>query len=465
MTESKTRVEIRRVAVDRIRPTPENEQLYRPVDPNDRDVRALAESIREHGVREPLVITRDGYILSGHRRWTAAKLAGLHRVPCRTDPITYEDADQDEVLRVLREYNRQRVKSLDEMLREEVVSVDRDAAYGRLLAHRQRLSDMSDSDPNVIDLAEKKGRREITKVKAAMLDAVKRVIEERRNFWPLSDRQIHYCLLNDPPMRNTKRPGSEYRNDRNSYGDLCDLLTRARLAGMITWDAIGDETRPVTQWRSWANPQDFIREQLDGLFAGYCRNLQRSQPSHVEIVAEKLTVQSIVERVAGRYGLPVTIGRGYCSITPRKQMAERFWRSGKDRLVVLILSDHDPDGEAIAESFARSMRDDFGIGDIVPIRVALTREQVIDLDLPPSMEAKRTSGHYDSFTSEFGDDVYELEAVRPEKLQELLTEAIEQVLDTDVWDEEIENEEADAEFLEGARQRACIALGNMQGCA
>lgn len=45
----------------------------------------LAESIREHGVLEPLVVAKTpaGYqIIAGERRWRAAKLAGLAKVPC-----------------------------------------------------------------------------------------------------------------------------------------------------------------------------------------------------------------------------------------------------------------------------------------------------------------------------------------------------------------------------------------------
>ena len=453
---------VRQVRVDRIRPSPENAQLYRPVDPQDPDVQALAESIREHGVREPLVITKDGYILSGHRRWAAARLAGLKQVPCRTEPIRYLHCDPNEFVRLLREHNRQRVKSVDEMLREEVVSVDPDVAYDRLLAHRRTQSDLSDRPMATVDLTARRGRKRISAQKEEMLHAVLQVIGERREFWPLSDRQIHYVLLNDPPRRNSTRPDSRYANDRASYGDLCDLLTRARLTGDIPWRAIADDTRPTTHWRCFANPQDFIREQLDGLFQDYARDLQRSQPNHLEIVGEKLTVRNIVERVASRYCLPVTIGRGYCSITPRYEMAQRFRRSGKDRLIVLILSDFDPDGEAIAESFARSMRDDFAIEELVPIKVALTAEQVTTLGLRPEMQAKKSSQQYGKFARQHGTNVFELEAVPPDVLQRLLAEAIGAVLDVETWNGDVEAEREDAVFLEQARQRACLALADMK---
>ncbi len=47
----------------------------------------LAQSIREHGIIEPLVVRRvasgrDGFVLvAGERRWRAAQIAGLHEVP------------------------------------------------------------------------------------------------------------------------------------------------------------------------------------------------------------------------------------------------------------------------------------------------------------------------------------------------------------------------------------------------
>src|SRR3989344_8892129 len=47
-------------------------------------LRELADSIKEHGILEPLVVahTPAGYqIVAGERRWRAAKLAGLEMVP------------------------------------------------------------------------------------------------------------------------------------------------------------------------------------------------------------------------------------------------------------------------------------------------------------------------------------------------------------------------------------------------
>jgi len=116
-----------------IKPSPENDQLYKPIDPDDPDIIALAESIKIRGVKVPFTITLDDFLLSGHRRYMAAKLAGVEEIPCLRESIYHDDP---EFLPLLREYNLQREKSLDEKLREEIVSADPEEAYESLIEHR-----------------------------------------------------------------------------------------------------------------------------------------------------------------------------------------------------------------------------------------------------------------------------------------------------------------------------------------
>jgi len=440
-------VRISEVMICTIFLSPENEQLYRPVLSSDPEVIELAASIAEHGIREPLVITRDHYILSGHRRYVAAKRAGLAMVPCRIESIRRSDP---EFLPLLREYNRQRIKTLDEIVREEVVSADPDEAYRDLVAHRKRQSRVT---ANTIKIEGTKRRARISPAKQPLLQAILRVLDEQRDFWPLTDRQIHYALLNDPPLRHASKPDSGYCNDRHSYQDCCDLLTRARLTGEIPWNAIADPTRPVATWNVYQSVAPFIREQLDGFLKDYCRDLQQSQPNHIEIVGEKNTIDNIVSPVAGEFCIPVTLGRGYCSLPPRYDMAQRFRRSGRERLIILVLSDFDPEGEDIAHSFARSMRDDFDIERIEPIKVALTAGQVRQLKLPhQGFKAKKKSSRCKKFVDRHGEHVYELEAVRPGTLQSMLRRAIDSVLDVKAFNAEVDAERRDAAKLDTIRK-------------
>jgi hypothetical protein len=445
------------VPIDSIRPAPENDKLYRPVDPHDPSIKSLANSIKKLGIQEPLVVTQDGWILSGHRRHVAARLAGLHDVPCRIESFRRED-DPARFLTLLREFNRQRVKSLDEQLREEVVSCDPKEAYCSLIAYRDEKAAQAVANADAIVITRAKERSAISAAKQPLLDAIKRVIQDQKKFWPLTDRRIHYALLNNPPLIHARKPGSRYANTPQSYKACVELLTRARLAGEIPMDCIDDATRPVTVWNVHENVQDFIRHELNGFLKGYWRDLMQSQPVHVEVVAEKNTVAPILKPVAERYCIPLTSGRGYCSLPPRHAMSKRFLASGKQRLVLLLVSDFDPDGEQIAESFASSMRRDFGITNITAIKVALTGDQTNVLALPPALKAKKTSTNYAKFNAKYGDDVYELEAVPPEKLQEILADAIDSVLDVDLFNAEIFIESKDAAFLENTRRRTQAAL-------
>jgi hypothetical protein len=103
--------------------------------------------------------------------------------------------------------------------------------------------------------------------------------------------------------------------------------------------------------------------------------------------------------VAEEFGIPITSGRGFSSLPPRIAMKNRYETSGKEKLIIILVSDFDPSGEWIATSFARSMRDDFGL-DIHPFKAALTYEQVTTINLPPSVEIKMTGTHYKAWLKE-----------------------------------------------------------------
>jgi hypothetical protein len=293
-----------------------------------------------------------------------------------------------------------------------------------------------------------------------MLNAVIEILEEQRDYWPLSDRTIHYYLLNDPPLRHASKPNSRYRNQAEFYKDLCDLLTRARLVGEIPFEAIADPTRTVRTWDMSKSVGGFVERELKRFLRGYCRNLQQSQPNHIEIVGEKNTIEGSIRGVAMEYCIPYTLGRGYASLDPRYKMCRRFRESGKEKLVILILSDFDPEGEDIAHSFARSMRDDFGIEHVLPKKVCLTYEQAVERNIPQTFDIKKTSPRYNAFAKKYGDRAHELEALSPAERARLLTEAILEVMNIDAFNAEVRAEEQDAARIAGLLRKVGPALAS-----
>jgi len=332
-----------------------------------------------------------------------------------------------------------------------------------LLAHRRAQAQRAAGQVRSFEIVGTTSRARITKAKTPMLRAVRRVLSDLRNFHPLSARQIHYALLNDPPLRHASKPDSVYRNDSASYKSLLDLLTRARLAGLVPMVQVADETRPVETWSVHGDVQDYIADELEIFLRTYRRDLLASQPNHIELVAEKNTVAPVVMPVAQEYCVPTTVGRGYCSLPPRAAMADRYHRSGKEAFILLVVSDFDPDGEEIAHSLARSLRDDFGVEQIEPVKVALTAKQVERFGLHTDAEAKKGSAHYRKFVQRYGKGVYELEALSPSQLQDLVRQSIQSVLDMDLFDRERDQERQDAMSLGAVRQIVRKALLNRWG--
>lgn len=444
---------IRRVPIDRLKTPPLQHATY------GREVTRvieLAKRIEKFGV-EPLVITEDDFVASGNTRLAACKLLGHTKVPIRRAKLTSADPRFPEFFVAL---NDQRVKSPAQVIREVILStsVDPDEAYKDLLDLRRQRADEAVRGVTALDLGDRRRRKRISHMKQPMLDAVQGVLAAYRSMWPLSDRHVHYGLLNKPPLRNSQDPSSTYHNDRNSYQDLCNILTRARLEGLIDWAAISDETRPFVSSYCFSGVGPFLRGELDGFLRYYRRDLIQSQPCHVEIVGEKLTVDGVIKPVADDYCIPYTIGRGYASLDPRHKMCRRFQKSGKEKLVVLFMSDMDPEGQDIAESFGRSMRDDFNIHSLTFVKVALTSEQVVELRLQPQFKAKVGSKRRKRFVERFGDDVFELEAVPPPRLQTMLRSAIESVLDMDLFRMEQRREREDAAELAKVQQGTAQTL-------
>lgn len=431
--------------INEIRPASENSLLYDTFTPHDdEDDRKLYFSIKEEGIREPLHVSSDGIILSGHRRHAVAQWLGLESVPCIVaDDVIFNDLTKDERLNVLAIYNKQRDKSNAERLREAIQEINPEEAHRKLLIdrHERRKIDIEDN----VSLGDYKGRARITTI--GFLNAAKEAIKSEKEYWPLTVRRVHYLLLNKPPLRHDKKPGSTYKNNPGSYKALTNLLLRARLTGDIPHEAIEDELRPIRVLATYQTPADYIKEETEYFLRHYARNILRGQANHVEILVEKNAIRKHVELVADEYCIPCTTGRGYSSLTPRWKMVKRFKQSGKSQLILLILSDFDPDGEEIAASFPRSLRDDFGLRNVIAHKVALSGADVREHNLPSDMEAKEASMNYNKFVKKYGVHVAELDAAPVALLQKKLRDAIEGCLDMDLFNIELAKEEDDAAFI------------------
>lgn len=119
---------------------PDENQPRREFDPDA--IEALAASIKEHGVLQPIVVTReDGKykIVAGERRWRASKIAGLDKIPA--------------IVRTLDSQNRLELSIIENAQREDLNPIELATAYAKL-KNQFNLSDE--------DIAAKVGKSEVT---------------------------------------------------------------------------------------------------------------------------------------------------------------------------------------------------------------------------------------------------------------------------------------------------------------
>ena len=260
----------------------ENDLLYDRFGIANLDDRELTISIHENGVQEPLTLSADNVLLSGHRRLAAAKFLGLRTVPVRVVEVVFDVLTGTERLATLKRYNQQRDKSPGERIREKLLEIDPGRAHSDLLRRRVESHAMSGASTANVELGDFKKRARITTFQ--FLDAVKKVVQQNKDYWPLTDRRVHYLLLNDPPLRHDKKPNSTYLNDKGSYKAVTNLLLRARLTGEVPWRAIEDTTRPIQLGGGFSTFEKFVQQHTENFLTGYSRNLMQGQPHQIEIM-------------------------------------------------------------------------------------------------------------------------------------------------------------------------------------
>ena len=138
LKEDKKSSELKQIKLTEI--FPDENQPRREFDPSA--IEALAASIKEHGVLQPIVVTReDGKykIVAGERRWRASKIAGLDKIPA--------------IVRTLDSQNRLELSIIENAQREDLNPIELATAYAKL-KNQFNLSDE--------DIAAKVGKSETT---------------------------------------------------------------------------------------------------------------------------------------------------------------------------------------------------------------------------------------------------------------------------------------------------------------
>ena len=262
----------------------------------------------------------------------------------------------------------------------------------------------------------------------AIVAQANEIIEEyTAQGFDLTLRQLYYQFVSRDLISNIQK----------EYKRLGSIINDARLAGLIDWDSLVDRTRNLQSLAHWTSPSQIV----NSCASQYRIDRWEGQPIRPEVWIEKDALLGVISEVCEKLDVPYFSCRGYTSQSEMWGAAQRTEQYEQPTLII-HLGDHDPSGI----DMTRDIRDRLAMfmGGLEVKRIALNMDQV-DKYTPPPNPAKLTDSRIGAYIAEFGEESWELDALEPQVLVDLVEKTILSVRDDDIWDEaEAEEDEAKA---------------------
>jgi hypothetical protein len=299
----------------------------------------------------------------------------------------------------------------------------------------------------------------------------------------LTLRQLYYQFVARGLIPNVER----------SYKRLGSIVNDARMAGYIDWDLLVDRTRNVRMLQHWDDPAHIIRATA----RSFKVDLWAKQGDYVEVWIEKDALVGVIAGVSEELDVPYFSCRGYTSQSEMWGASQRLLEqmlAGK-RITIIHLGDHDPSGIDMTRDIEDRLRifiatdyitrhadeldgwDDLSdlnqdltmrqwgneVLDRLEIRrIALNMDQINQYNPPPN-PAKMSDSRAHGYVQEYGDKSWELDALPPDVLSNLVRTSVEALIDSDAWDAEIEREQDGQRLLALASQRWEAIVESLNG--
>lgn len=318
----------------------------------------------------------------------------------------------------------------------------------------------------------------LSKQNKQRLSLVNSIIEEYKAIdLVLTLRQLYYQLVSKDIIPNSDK----------EYKKLGNLIKEGRMGGIVDWNAIEDRLRVPKSAPGWESPKEILKAASNQ----FRLNRDEDQPQ-IEVWVEKDALSSIVNRAVNKYNIASMVNRGYSSASAMHDAFMRFNRRLTDMepVTILYLGDHDPSGLDMVRDIKTRLIE-FAIGDnyisryglsnylestgiseddffdedrnlseedlsivnsfenkvlamalIKTIRVepiALTMDQINTYNPPPN-PAKLTDVRSRWYVENYGYKSWEVDALKPEVLIELITSKIESYIDMDKFNDVLKKE-------------------------
>jgi hypothetical protein len=277
------------------------------------------------------------------------------------------------------------------------------------------------------------------------LTTINKIIEEyQKAGYKLTLRQLYYQLVSRDIIPNQQK----------EYAKLSTILVKGRMGGVVDWDAIEDRVR-VPYLPYWVHDvPDAVQDAIDQ----YRLNRQAAQDTYIETWCEKDALSGVLKRVTSHYHVNLMVNRGYSSCSAMYDAYQRMKLQikYKKKVVCLYLGDFDPSGLDMVRDIKERL-EEFGLkynspdeleeGAFTIKHIALTKEQ-IDQYNPPKNPAKITDPRAKWYIQQYGNSSWEVDALNPETLHELIKKNVESLIDLKQFNAKIKQEEMDKKELQ-----------------
>jgi hypothetical protein len=264
-------------------------------------------------------------------------------------------------------------------------------------------------------------------------------------------RQLYYQFIAHDLFPESKRyswNGRKWIPDKNgtkncqpNYNFLGETMNNARLCGLVDWNYLHDLTRNLKRLSTWEKPGDIIES------AAYQYRIDKwkYQNNYVEVWVEKDALIQIVGKAANKYEVPYFSCRGYTSQSEMHTASQRFIHRNHKKCIILHLGDHDPSGI----DMSRDIQDRLKMfkAKVKVKRIALNMNQIKKYNPPPS-PAKMTDSRYQTYIDQYGNDSWELDALSPDVIENLIINNIGKYIDDELWNYAILKENIDKKKLD-----------------
>lgn len=238
----------------------------------------------------------------------------------------------------------------------------------------------------------------------------------------LTVRQLYYQLVARDIIPNNER----------SYKRVTGLVNDARLAGLIDWDAIEDRTRAFVRRERY----DSGKQILQIAARGFHMDMWDNQECRPFVIIEKEALVGVLETVCYKLDVPLLAARGYPSASVLREFAvnDLLPVMHSQNVVVIHLGDHDPSGLDMTRDLQERIELFCEGSTIELVRVALNMDQIEERKPPPN-PAKTTDSRFAEYQRNYGEESWELDALPPSYLAELVESEVDKYRDSDRWDE------------------------------